>query len=171
MERYAAAVKHFLTIITTLESEAAQAKLQDAQLNTHTAATTITSVTAPVARSVLADGCTIEECRFQASVCLYKLKRHAEALALMTSESSSSSSATPVINNARAFQLQGLVHHDYGQYAKAVKLAPLAHAIYYTARYGVIFSLAECMQIALAYSIYRDVSAQCATRHMISCIQ
>jgi hypothetical protein len=45
-----------------------------------------------------------------------------QALALMTSESSSSSSATPVINNARAFQLQGLVHHDYGQYAKAVKV-------------------------------------------------
>jgi hypothetical protein len=59
--------------------QAAQAKLQDAQLNnTHTAATTITSLTVPIARSVLADGGTIEECRFQASVCLYKLKRHAE---------------------------------------------------------------------------------------------
>jgi hypothetical protein len=58
--------------------QAAQAKLQDAQLNTHTAATTITSVTVPMVRSVLADGCTIEECGFQASVCLYKLKRHAE---------------------------------------------------------------------------------------------
>jgi hypothetical protein len=49
----------------------------------------------------------------------------------MTSESSSSSSSAPVINNARAFQLQGLVHHDYGQYANAVKVYTNIVLLYY----------------------------------------
>ncbi|KAG5180432.1 hypothetical protein JKP88DRAFT_323831 [Tribonema minus] len=67
------------------------------------------------------------ECRFGASVCLYKLDRHAEALQLMAGGGDGSSDAAG--GSAKAFELRGLVLHDLGHYGRAVEAFSAAIAV------------------------------------------